>query len=213
MDMTAQMCTADMTAPMCNVCNHHHHQGVKCGVCGHVGRCNIFPKMKARASELRRVSVCFYDPGSVQRDGDWDVVALMRNAIYCGELNIPHGEEFVQQEEAVSRHMLAFVGDAPVVCGRYRLSKGSEGQDIAVVDRFGVLPEFRGRGLGRQCLPQLIADVSAATGSSATEVVFAVPCAGSGATLHAKALAMGFRDSSVTQTRGGVTFAMLALPK
>ena len=33
-------------APLCNVCGHNHVQGVKCHICGHVGRSQIYQKMK-----------------------------------------------------------------------------------------------------------------------------------------------------------------------
>lgn len=36
--------------PMCNSCGHRHVQGVKCSVCGHVGKSQIFVKMKVKSS-------------------------------------------------------------------------------------------------------------------------------------------------------------------
>ena len=192
---------------MCGVCNHHHHKGTKCSVCGHVGRCNIFPKMKQRASDFRKITTTFYEAGNIQRDGQWEMLVLMRTAIYCGEMNIPSTEEFVPHQEAACRHFVTYVGDAPALCGRYHLAKATEGHDIAIVDRFGVLPQFRLRGLSRQCLPQLVRDVGNASSGSVREIVFSVPANSS---QHNKALTLGLRDTSITETRGGVAFTCLA---
>jgi hypothetical protein len=99
------------------------------------------------------------------------------------------------------------VGDAPALCGRYHLGKATEGHDIAIVDRFGVLPQFRLRGLSRQCLPQLVRDVGVASSGSVREIVFSVPVNSS---QYNKALTLGLRDTSIAETRGGLCFACLA---
>lgn len=194
--------------PLCGVCNHHHHQGIKCSVCGHKGRCNIFPKMKARAAELRKLTVSFYDAGSLQDGGQWDMLVLMRNIVYCSELGIPTDEEFVAQQEAACRHFVGYLGDAPVLCGRYHIAKTPQGQDAAMVDRFAVLPEFRSRGLGKLGLAQLAEDVRLATSGAAKELMFVVPA---NSALCTKALSMGLRDCATAQMRGGVGFATLAM--
>lgn len=38
--------------PMCNSCGHNHVQGVKCQICGHVGRSMIYQKMKVSSMLL-----------------------------------------------------------------------------------------------------------------------------------------------------------------
>lgn len=38
--------------PLCDVCKHHHLQGVKCTICGHVGRSNVLARMKVSAMQL-----------------------------------------------------------------------------------------------------------------------------------------------------------------
>ena len=32
--------------PLCNSCGHRHIQGVKCSICGHVGKSQIYHKMR-----------------------------------------------------------------------------------------------------------------------------------------------------------------------
>jgi len=58
--------------PMCDTCGHHHHAGVKCSICGHVGKSKIPTKMKAKAAQSRSYKVEFYD-GQILRDllGTW----------------------------------------------------------------------------------------------------------------------------------------------
>eukprot|EP01033_Poteriospumella_lacustris_P021963 gene21963-16414_t len=37
---------SSVEAPLCTSCGHHHEQGVKCLICGHVGKSQIFAKMR-----------------------------------------------------------------------------------------------------------------------------------------------------------------------
>ena len=32
--------------PICGFCSHRHHQGIKCTICGHVGKSNLYLKMR-----------------------------------------------------------------------------------------------------------------------------------------------------------------------
>lgn len=36
--------------PICGSCGHRHILGVKCSICGHVGKSQIFTKMKVSKS-------------------------------------------------------------------------------------------------------------------------------------------------------------------
>ena len=55
----------DTNTPMCDTCGHHHYEGVKCRICGHVGKCKIHQRMKARAAQSRSYKVEFYDGSSL----------------------------------------------------------------------------------------------------------------------------------------------------
>ena len=62
----------DAGCPMCETCGHQHVPGVKCHICGHVGKSKIPTKMKERAEKSRSYKVEFYD-GHVLRElfGTW----------------------------------------------------------------------------------------------------------------------------------------------
>ena len=49
--------TSISSIPLCSVCNHHHEQGVKCDICGHVGKSTIYPKMRERGKIARFVDI------------------------------------------------------------------------------------------------------------------------------------------------------------
>ncbi len=38
----------DDELPLCLTCNHRHYDGVKCSICGHIGKSNIFIKMQVK---------------------------------------------------------------------------------------------------------------------------------------------------------------------
>ena len=63
---------SDCGIPMCDTCLHHHHAGVKCQICGHVGKSKIPSKMKAKAAQSRSYKVEFYDGPILQElVGTW----------------------------------------------------------------------------------------------------------------------------------------------
>ena len=91
-----------MDVPLCPSCNHHHIQGVKCTICGHVGRSQIFPKMqvfsncismfqhciivchyvyystKAKASELSSFRIHGFN-ASIESIEYWETSTMIRN--------------------------------------------------------------------------------------------------------------------------------------
>ena len=199
-------------APLCGVCKHHHHQGSKCDVCGHVGKCHIYPKMKVRATDLRGLKFFFYKAEEIEAGGQWDMLCEMRKMIFCAEMDIPPDQEFVAAQEGQSRHMIAYAGDAPVAVGRYHV-EAIEGTDqhVAVVDRLGVLASYRARGICNQSLPALLADIQSTYQGSVSSAIFQVPADGS---VRAKVEARGgiAVPSVAAVTRGSCTFISVSLP-
>jgi GNAT superfamily N-acetyltransferase len=111
--------------------------------------------------------------------------------------------------------MLAYDGDAPVAFSRYRIEQVACGQGgatvaTAVVDRFGVLPHYRGRGISRQCLPHFLADVQRETQGTVSQFIFALPTE---STQYTKAISQGFIPTPLVEVRGGITLTYLALPQ
>ena len=99
----------DESIPMCTVCNHRHVLGVRCTVCGHVGRSQIYQKMRARANLKRVVRTLFYDGAAfAQSSDDWDVIMELRRRVYCVECSIPFEQEFDELLEKTSRHAVCY---------------------------------------------------------------------------------------------------------
>ena len=115
----------DESIPMCTVCNHRHVQGVRCTVCGHVGRSQIYQKMRARANTKRAVRTLFYDGAAfAQCSDDWDVIMELRRRVYCVECSIPFEQEFDELLEKTSRHAVCY-GALYHVCPYSRAARGS----------------------------------------------------------------------------------------
>ena len=114
--------------PLCATCGHHHVPGVKCTVCGHVGKSNIFKKMKERAAAYYKLDLCYYGTGlengcdfsQNQNIEAWAVIRELRgNVCRAAGGNLTH--EFNIQQEKNSRHMLGYYGSRPFLCARYSL--------------------------------------------------------------------------------------------
>mmetsp|Transcript_4580 Transcript_4580/g.5661 ORF Transcript_4580/g.5661 Transcript_4580/m.5661 type:complete len:300 (+) Transcript_4580:78-977(+) len=84
-----------------------------------------------------------------------DLISLIRRKVFCNELNIP---ELIEQDEKDddSVHILARIGDAPVAYARIWMNRIGTGQktNIAVIDRFCTLKNYRCKGLGNGVLAQ-----------------------------------------------------------
>ena len=153
--------------PMCLVCNHRHVQGQKCSVCGHVGRSQIYQKMRQKANLKRAIKSTFYDGTSFdQVSEDWDMIMELRKRVFCGECAIPIEQEFNEILEKTSRHVVCYAGDAPTAIARYRLYKTAEGAIGAEIDRLAVMPVYRGSGFSRRILLDILADAQSFTDNS-----------------------------------------------
>ena len=94
----------DPSADVCGVCNHRHHQGTKCGICGHVGKSQIYHRMKSKAASYGTCKTDFYGLVPVMKDGNnplyvmniycqflegYSSVRLFSFSISCGALGSP----------------------------------------------------------------------------------------------------------------------------
>jgi len=147
------MIQVEEEVPLCDTCGHHHVPGIKCSICGHVGKSNIFKKMKERAAAHYKFELVGYGTGlesGCDFSQDQDAWAILRElrGIYCRTRNTTTGggggdlsEEFNLQQERNSRHLLGYYGNRPLLVARYSLrAAGSEGGTLAsaicLVDRF-----------------------------------------------------------------------------
>mmetsp|Transcript_16532 Transcript_16532/g.16642 ORF Transcript_16532/g.16642 Transcript_16532/m.16642 type:complete len:211 (+) Transcript_16532:387-1019(+) len=146
--------------PLCPSCNHRHIQGVKCHICGHVGRSQIYSKMKAKANILRSFKFEVFDSTNLNSYvyGLWEVCTELRNMIYCNEMMIPGEQEFDQLEQS-SRHFIGILGDAPISIARWRFLSSDSSSVYAIIDRCGVLQYYRQKGFGRKTLDAVVSDI------------------------------------------------------
>ena len=165
---------------MCETCRHRHHQGTKCGVCGHVGRCSIFPKMRQKSVKAAQLRFQYLTPKiwADRTNGFYDLVQELRGQIFCYAgsnctLEMEFGDH--EQEQKCS-HLVAFLGDAPVCVARFcHVQEAAINTCTAVIDRFGVVKSCRGQGLARICLDNLLQHLTKATMGQGLSVALKVP--------------------------------------
>ncbi|CAM9265252.1 unnamed protein product [Discosporangium mesarthrocarpum] len=191
--------------PMCLVCNHAHHQSKKCPVCGHKGKGKIH-QLLAEGPVALGLNFRFFDQRSSERwfKGYWELARIIRRRVYCEELQVPQPEEFDDLEPS-SRHVLIQVGDAPVGYGRWHFEGGpSGGGQFALVDRLCVLKDYRNQGYARQCVEEIVKDVSSRVSEmqvSVSAIVVPIP---SSHFAHAKLAGNGFSQQGETFLYRGV---------
>ena len=83
----------------------------------------------------------------------WHDVREIRERVFVQEQACPLDEEF-DEFDMTSHHVLLKLGNAPVGCARWRWVAES----TAKLERFAVLREFRGQGLGRVLVRYVFAE-------------------------------------------------------
>ncbi len=84
---------------------------------------------------------------------DLSEVFTIRRVVFMDEQHVPEADEFDQFEEE-SVHYLALYENIP--CGAARWRSTDNGIKL---ERFAVLPEFRGKGVGYALVDKVISDV------------------------------------------------------
>ncbi len=115
-------CTEEI--PICTSCGHRHILGIKCDICGHVGKSQIFTKMKvplinnlaefivtaciqARASDRRNFRIDSFDGTRITtEDTKFDIISELR-MIAATEVMESAETEFSLVEEQSSVHLMA----------------------------------------------------------------------------------------------------------
>ena len=90
----------------------------------------------------------------VSDDENLQKVFAIRRIVFVGEQNCPPELEWEFEEE--SNHFLATVDDVPAGASRWR--KTDKGYKL---ERFAVLQEFRGFGVGQELVKAVLADLPA----------------------------------------------------
>ena len=102
----------------------------------------------------------------VETEADWQAAKRIRQRVFVEEQACPPEEEWDAHDEPAARgrtchHLLGVVDGEPVAVARWRPVEIS-GEAFAKMERFAVLPEQRGHGLGRTIVAAAISDAKAA---------------------------------------------------
>lgn len=97
---------------------------------------------------------------AVSGEGDWDKARGIRWTVFVEEQNCPPEVEMDEHDET-ARHILAWLGNEAVGVARWRVVP-YEGRLLAKLERFAILPEHRGKGLGRELVRWTIDDAAKA---------------------------------------------------
>ncbi len=101
-------------------------------------------------------------------EADWAAVQSVRRAVFVVEQGVPEADEWDawDADEARGRtvhHLLATRDGTPVGAARWRpVHFGAEAGSAAKLERFAVVPDARGAGLGRRLVARALADARAA---------------------------------------------------
>lgn len=77
----------------------------------------------------------------------WQAAQEIREKVFVLEQSCPPEEEF-DEFDVSSRHLLLRIGGEPAATARWRVVE-KFGREWAKLERFAVLPEYRGGGVGR----------------------------------------------------------------
>ncbi len=89
-----------------------------------------------------------------EEDDDFDIIFKIRKIVFVQEQNVPEEEEW-DEFEHVSKHYIARYNDIPAGTARWRTTLTG---DIKL-ERFAVLQEYRGNGVGEALVRSLLQDV------------------------------------------------------
>lgn len=92
----------------------------------------------------------------VETDGEWQAARRVRTRVFIEEQDCPPEEEW-DEYDATSRHLVGTREGDVVATARWR-SVPFNGEVVAKLERFAVLPEHRGEGLGRALVARAIED-------------------------------------------------------
>lgn len=102
----------------------------------------------------------------IETEADWQAARHIRQRVFVEEQTCPPEEEWDAYDEPEARgrtchHLLGLVDGTPVAVARWHPVE-PDGERVAKLERFAVLPAWRGRGLGRRMIEATMADARAA---------------------------------------------------
>ncbi len=101
-----------------------------------------------------------------ETEADWLAARRIRQRVFVEEQACPPEEEWDAWDEPANRgrtchHLLGLVDGTPVATARWRPTEHG-GRPAAKLERFAVLPAWRGRGLGRALVEGTLREAEAA---------------------------------------------------
>lgn len=96
----------------------------------------------------------------VRNEAEWEHARRIRERVFIEEQGCPPEEEWDGYDE-VSRHFLGWLEAVPIATARWRVVPFQE-RLVAKLERFAVLPAYRGQGYGRALVQYVMADAQRA---------------------------------------------------
>ena len=93
-------------------------------------------------------------------EADWQAVRAIRERVFVEEQQCPPPEEW-DGFDAEARHVLLLADGRPAGAARWRVAS-HDGRAAAKLERFAILPPYRGLGLGRALVAWTAADAQRA---------------------------------------------------
>lgn len=90
----------------------------------------------------------------VTEDREYEMVFDIRRKVFVDEQNVPEEDEF-DGHEPIAHHYLAVCEGIPCGAARWRITLGRK----LKLERFAVLKEFRGKGIGRALVERILKDI------------------------------------------------------
>lgn len=93
---------------------------------------------------------------AVRNGREWREVKHIRTRVFIEEQACPPELEW-DEHETTSRHLIGYVDGTPAATARWRTVSHGD-RLVAKLERFAVLPEYRGQGHGRSLVEQVLDD-------------------------------------------------------
>lgn len=150
--------------PLCMVCKHAHYPDEKCPICGHRGKSRSFKRYAEFCSSTgpTRMDLHFkiFDKNSTPPDMMnklWSLARIMRQHVFVKELKVNEEYEF-DKVEMSSRHLISFLGDAPISYTRWRVVE-EKGSVFAMLERWCTLVRHRRNGYAKSIIVRAVQDI------------------------------------------------------
>jgi len=150
--------------PMCKACRHPHHPWQKCPICGHAGKAKAYRRYEAFCKSTGPTPAVMhyriFDRSNTKEDELnklWQLARIVRRHVFVTELGIPEDKEF-DAHDLTSRHLLSFVGDAPISYLRWRVVEEA-GSQFALIGRLCTLKRHRLQKCAKKLMKRAILDI------------------------------------------------------